>query len=328
MQLIVCIFQFILVSISILKSMIIMQVSNLLVRCQSTVTMADHGSTQIKQKAKTLSEMPSPPAWPIIRQIPLVMKKENKILTDKTFERMTEDHGEIYRRMCVPGQGTMVVLFRPENDMFQFIKNTSMKDRYPNTGLLTNTEDWYNVRRMVQHDMLRPKTALSHVSEIEEIAMELKYKNNKLKDKDGTLDMTELVQEYALEAVGSVFLGTRLGTMKEGSYGKLLIGYQAKTLKIAISLFFLPTSIAPYRFVKYQGLAFDICKKHVDEAIAKVKKTDETVIARFVRKCGNDSTITMLVGVDALQAGRTGWTRSRIGTRTWTLTWFGTSSVI
>ena len=82
--------------------------SNLLVRCQSTVTMADHGSTN----TKPLYEMPSPPAWPVIGHLPLLMKEKDKL--DKMFERLREQYGDIYR-VYAPGQGDMVVLFRPED---------------------------------------------------------------------------------------------------------------------------------------------------------------------------------------------------------------------
>ena len=85
------------------------QVANVLFRCESTVTMADQGSTQIKQETRPLSEMPSPPAWPIIGHLPLMIKKENKDRMDKMFERLREEYGDIYR-IYSPGMGTSVVI--------------------------------------------------------------------------------------------------------------------------------------------------------------------------------------------------------------------------
>eukprot|EP00092_Neocalanus_flemingeri_P074965 GFUD01092793.1.p1 GENE.GFUD01092793.1~~GFUD01092793.1.p1 ORF type:complete len:516 (-),score=135.05 GFUD01092793.1:110-1531(-) len=284
--------------------------------------MVDHGSTQIKQKAKPISEMPSPPAWPILGNLPLVMK--NKLRMDKMFERLRKEHGDIYR-VYVPGQGTMVILFRPEDiktlysndgkipkipgfDMWEFIRKTSLKDRYTTTGLINNSQDWYEVRHKVQQDMMRPKSALYYLSEMEDIAIELAEKIEDVKDKDGILDPTALVLEYALEAVGCVFMGARLGALKGAGDGKRLIENQTKSMAIALDLFFIPTSIAPYiptykKFIEYQGEAFDICKKHVDEAIAKLKDDDDTVIAKLVRKCGKDSAIPLIMGIDALQVG-------------------------
>eukprot|EP00092_Neocalanus_flemingeri_P107293 GFUD01137705.1.p1 GENE.GFUD01137705.1~~GFUD01137705.1.p1 ORF type:complete len:508 (-),score=128.83 GFUD01137705.1:562-2085(-) len=300
------------------------QATNIVLRCQSTVAMVDHGSTQTKQKAKPLSEMPSPPGWPIVGHLPLMMKIENKEKMDKMFDRLRGDHGDIYR-IYMPGQGNMVIIFRPEDvkamyagdgkspklpgfDMFSFIRKTTMKDRYTTAGLINNTEDWYEVRHKVQQDMMRPKSALYYLSEMEEIAIELADKIQEVKGNDGMLDPYALVQEYALEAVGCVFMGARLGALKGVGDGKQLIEILTKSMALTMDLIFLPKLLAPFlpsykKFVKYQEEAFDICKKHVDEAIAKVKDTDDTVIAKLVRKCGKDSAIPLIMGIDALQVG-------------------------
>eukprot|EP00092_Neocalanus_flemingeri_P104678 GFUD01134110.1.p1 GENE.GFUD01134110.1~~GFUD01134110.1.p1 ORF type:complete len:474 (-),score=122.38 GFUD01134110.1:111-1532(-) len=284
--------------------------------------MVDHSSIQIKQKAKPISEMPSPPAWPIIGNLPLMMK--NSLTMDKMFERLRKEHGDIYR-VYVPGQGTMVILFRPEDiktlysndgkipkipgfEMFEFIRKSSMKERYTTTGLINNSQDWYEVRHKVQQDMMRPKSALYYLSEMEEIAIELADKIQEVKGNDGMLDPYALVQEYALEAVGCVFMGARLGALKGAGDGKQLIEILTKSMALTMDLIFLPKLLAPFlpsykKFVKYQEEAFDICKKHVDEAIAKVKDTDDTVIAKLVRKCGKDSAIPLIMGIDALQVG-------------------------
>ena len=100
----------------------------------------------------------------------------------------------------------------------------------------------------------------------------------------------------------------RLGSLKGTGDGKRLIENQCKTNELTMTLLFTPTFIAPYlpiskKFIEYQGESFDICKKNVDEAIAKVKDSDDSVIAKIVRKCGKDSSIPKIMGNDALQAG-------------------------
>ena len=42
-----------------------------------------------------------------------------------------------------------------------------MKSRYKSKGLITNSEDWYSVRSKVQQDMMRPKSALYYITELE-----------------------------------------------------------------------------------------------------------------------------------------------------------------
>jgi len=291
-------------------------------RYQSTLSVAQDNATQIHETAKPFSEMPSPPAWPVIGHLPLVMKEKNNM--DKMFERLRESHGDIFK-VYVPGQGNMVVIFRPEDiktlysndghipnipgfDMLEFVRKTSLKSRYETTGLINNSEDWYDVRSKVQQDMMRPKSALYYIDEMENIAKELADKIQNIKDEDGMLEPSEVLHEYALEAVGCVFMGTRLGALKEVGDGKQLIENQKKTMALWMTLFLTPTWIAPYlpiykKCIGYMAEAFDICKRHVDIAIAKVKDDDETVIAKLVRRCGKDSPIPVIMGIDALQVG-------------------------
>ena len=307
-----------------LKVKKLIQVTNLVRRSQSTVTLLNNDLTQNNQNTKSLAEMPSPPAWPIVGHLPIMIKKENQLRMDKLFERLREEYGDIYK-MSLPGQGPLVVVFRPEDiktlytsdgktphmasfDMFEFIRKTTMKDRYTTAGLINNGEDWYEVRRQVQQDMMRPKSAFHYISDLEDIAIELTEKAHKKISKDEILDPYPLMQEYALEAVGCIFMGTRLGAIKGVGDGKRIIEILTKMFECLNTLFLFPTSIAPYlpvykRFVKYNSETFDICKKYVDEAIAKVEDTDDTVIAKLVRKCGKDSPIPLIMGIDALQAG-------------------------
>ena len=123
--------------------------------------------------------------------------------------------------------------------------------------------------------MMRPKSALYYIDEMEEIAVELTDKVNKVKDKNGMLEPSSVLQEFALEAVGCVFMGTRLGALKGVGDGKRIIENQARSFELLMTLFFTPTWLAPFlpiykKFIGYSSEAFDICKKHVDAAIAKV----------------------------------------------------------
>merc|ERR1719431_806968 len=161
---------------------------------------------------------------------------------------------------------------------------------------------------MVQQDMMRPKSALYYTSDLEQIATELTEKIVEMKDKDDMLDPYQHLQEYALEAVGCIFMGTKLGAIQGKDDGKKLIEIQTKLLDLMNTLFLYPTFIAPYvpvckTFVKYNAESFDICKKYVDAAITRVDDADDTVIAKLVRRCGKESPIPLIMGIDALQVG-------------------------
>jgi len=255
------------------------------------------------------------------------MKKETQERMHLAFNDMRKECGDIFR-LNIPGEKHgLVICFDAEDvktlyandgrvpqipgfDMFEFIRKNAMKDRYISAGLINNTEDWYTVRHQVQQDMMRPKSALYYIDEMEDIANELtnKIAESKGKDGKGIRDIHPLVQEYALEAVGCVFLNARLGALKGEGDGARLIELAGHAMEISLKLFFLPMWSFKYlpmfnKFTALQGEAFDICKKHVDAAIARVKDTDENVVAKLVRACGNKSPIPMIMGADALQVG-------------------------
>jgi len=252
-------------------------------------------------------------------------KKETQQRMHLAFNDMRKECGDTFR-LNIPGEKHgLVILFDAEDvktlysndgrvpqipgfDMFEFIRKNAMKDRYINAGLINNAEDWYTVRHQVQQDMMRPKSALYYIDEMEDIAVELVEKIASLKGEDGKgiEDIHPFIQEYALEAVGCIFLNARLGALKGEGDGGRLIEISEETLPMALKLFFLPHWTFKYlpifkKFTTLQGEAFDICKKHVVAAIARVQDSDENVIAKLVRACGRESPIPMIMGADALQ---------------------------
>ena len=156
---------------------------------------------------------------------------------------------------------------------------------------------------------MRPKSALYYIPELEEIAVELTVKIEQLiSSTDGILEPQRVLQEYALEAVGCVFLGTRLGAMAGLVDGQRIIEISDQFTSSALKLLFMPQWILPYlpdfkKFISIQEEMFDICKKHIDRAIANMKDTDDSLLAKLVRKCGKDSQIPFIMGLDSLQAG-------------------------
>merc|ERR1719186_1561382 len=155
---------------------------------------------------------------------------------------------------------------------------------------------------------MRPKSALYYIPEMEEIAGELVKKINMVKDKVDLLDPSEVLHEYAAEAVGSVFMGARLGALQGMEDGRRLIKNQEQAMLEYMKIFLFPPYLAPYhpaywKFVALCDVNFDICKKYVDQAIARGTHTDESVMAKLVRKCGKDSPIPLIMVIDALQVG-------------------------
>merc|ERR1712080_339814 len=125
-------------------------------------------------------------------------------------------------------------------------------------------------------------------TEMEEIAGELVRKIEGLVcNTDGVLDPQRVLQEFALEAVGCVFMGTRLGAMTGQGDGQRLIELTEQSFQLAGKLIPLPQGILPYlpafkKWVEIQEECFDICKKHVESAIGNIKETDESLLAKLV----------------------------------------------
>ena len=183
-----------------------------------------------------------------------------------------------------------------------------MRSRFTSKGLITNSEEWYDVRSQVQQDMMRPKSALYYISDLEKIALDVTEVIEKESDQTGTLDVVKICQKYALEAVANIFLGSRLGTLSGKGDGQRLIEISDVIGSTSQKLIFLPLWLLPYlpeykKWITYLEEAFDICEKHVTNAKANSTEESETIIAKLGRRCGSDSVIPTVMAIDALMAG-------------------------
>jgi len=290
-------------------------------RCQATSAAAPLDNPQ------PFSAIPlAPGAVPLLGHMPFMAKKETQERLHEAFDNLRKKAGDVYR-LSIPGEPGFVAIFQPEHvktlysvdgripnlpgfDPFEYIRKNAMKDRYMITGLINNSEDWYTVRHQVQQDMMRPKSALYYIDDLDDIAGDLADRISTEKSlNDGSVeDMYPILQAFALEAVGSIFLGSRLGAIKGEGDGQRLIEIAEEGLPIVQQLMFIPPKLFRFlpmfkKFVKIQGEAFDICKRHLDETMRKTKDSDETVIAKLMRACGPDSAVPLIMGIDALQVG-------------------------
>ena len=156
--------------------------------------------------------------------------------------------------------------------------------------------------------MMRPKSALYYIEDLEKIALDVTEVIEKESDPSGTMDVVKLCQKYSLEAVAYIFLGSRLGTLSGDGDGQRLIEIADAIGPTTQKLLFLPLFSLKYlpeykRWIKYLEESFDICEKHVKNAIATSTDDSETIIAKLYRSCGKDSIIPTVMGIDALNAG-------------------------
>ena len=122
----------------------------------------------------------------------------------------------------------------------------TLKHKYPSMGLINNKEDWYEVRTLIQQDMMRPKSALYYTREMEEIASDVVGVIEEMKDDENCFEINRMCQEFALEAVAYVFLGNRLNTLNNGADGKRMIDLVSQNGDFAQKMMFLPTRLFKY----------------------------------------------------------------------------------
>ena len=74
---------------------------------------------------------------------------------------------------------------------------------------------WYEVRSLVQQDMMRPQSAMFYIPSIEQISGDMVSLLHSARGEDDTVEnVVDLVFRWALESISSVFLDTRLGCLE------------------------------------------------------------------------------------------------------------------
>ena len=69
---------------------------------------------------------------------------------------------------------------------------------------------WYEVRSLVQQDMMRPQSAMFYIPGIEQISGDMVSLLHTARGEDDTVEnVVDLVFRWALESISSVFLDTR-----------------------------------------------------------------------------------------------------------------------
>ena len=145
-----------------------------------------------------------------------------------------ERFGNIFK-MRVPGIGYIVSTMNPNDvqkflakdgkypiepgfDMFKDYRNIKRKEWFSETaGLLGHHgEKWLEFRSKVQQDMMRPKSAMFYITPLEDISSELcNLVASKVDDKMEIDDISKYIHRWSLEAIGSIFLDTRLGCLND-----------------------------------------------------------------------------------------------------------------
>jgi len=124
-------------------------------------------------------------------------------------------------------------------------------------------------------------------------------------------NFNELMMEFALESVGLMFIGTRLGVLQGSHDGKVMIEHAHKIFDILLPLTVTPPAIVEYTpmfkdFSKSVAIMYEIGDRNIKAAKAKHEVDGSltgTILGRLIDRCGPDSPIPTVMASDALGAG-------------------------
>ena len=219
-------------------------------RMSSTLSQVD------PDQISPFSAIPGPPSLPLLGHLHLLSSKETSLSMDKFQTSLMEQFGDIVR-IQVPGKN-MVFLYNPDHfhvlsrnepripitsiyDIFDYIRNHKVGNRYSHSnGLVSNLEDWYEIRKAVQKIMMRPNSAMHYVPEVEEIVLELIDKVEAEKDSQAKYELNNELKKFATDAISLMFIGKKLGALQDSEDGKFIIESIEKTLLEWGDILFMP----------------------------------------------------------------------------------------
>ena len=277
--------------------------------------------------AKPWSEMPQPPRIPFLGSIQF-MNKQSLESFHMVHSDLKKKYGDIYKINILGKEfvyihnpvdvetlhrndGTMPN--QPLLDGFIEMRKTDLAKCFPETtGLMAHNDEWFQFRKAVQQDMMRPKTAFFYIQDIEDIALELNDIIASNLDSDGMTSIGHLSQKFALESIGVIFIGKRLGVLQGSEERKLIIDMARVIFETALPIVLMPFALARQMKFYREGVAawsslIEVLSANIQEVIDKMdieNESDDSVLSKLVRKHGKSSQIPLVMSVDALFAGK------------------------
>ena len=269
-----------------------------------------------------------------------VMSPVQKTILDQVIKSHHDTAGSIFK-VCIPGQTDRVFINQPELlrtlmskdgkmpvesgfDPLVYYRNVIRKDLFTDTAGLVGShgEPWYQFRSKVQQDMMRPKSAMFYINDIEEISQQLVDLMTANADRNGEVDdILKHIHSWSLESIAAIFLDTRLGcldpNLPEDSEARRFIravnmftGPDFNDLNIGLPIWKYIATPGFKRWDRANTIIFQITKKYVDAAVEKFQQQqgekeegELSVLERMIARCGVGSQIPLVMAQDALTAG-------------------------
>ena len=167
--------------------------------------------------------------------------------------------------------------------------------------------------------MMRPKSAMYYVNDVENIVKDLLKVVEGTKDSNDSLDVYPLLRLWALETISWIFLAKRFNCFSTDSTRmtpevKAFLEASKRTGKGVFRLLnmiklwrYLPNLIPSYRmFEEANETLFKITSVKVYAAMEKLdlaNESEQSILAKFARRNGKDSPLNNIMAQDSMFAG-------------------------
>lgn len=284
-------------------------------------------TTTATSNLKTLNDMPGLQRLPLIgvlhHFIPVIGKIGFKRSTFELLQTLESHFGDIIRLDILP-RSTVVVMFNPDHydkvfrsedhipsrpgfQTMTYYRTVMRKSTYDGVYGLTTAEgpQWREFRSKVNPALLMPKLVKLYTPTISEVSDDMIGRLKKFKDdhdyinKNFHLEMTK----FALESIGVVGLGTRIGCLEddlpEHHPARQLIKAALDILNLSFKLEFYPIAFWKLfstpnfnKIVKAFDSQWDISEKFIKEAKKNIGERKNVILEE------NKSVIERLLEVD------------------------------
>lgn len=183
----------------------------------------------ISKTVKSFSSIPGPKGFPIVGNLLNYTKFGDysiDTLSD-AYVNYRRRYGDVFREDL--GNVSFVHVTNP----FEMVKIMQSESKYPRRsllpilealnkfenfelGLMGNGQEWWKFRQPIQKTMVHPLAASAYLKTQIRVADDFTmYIEDKLKDDDVLPDTLDDITNYAMEAIGTVAFGMRLGALNQ-----------------------------------------------------------------------------------------------------------------
>ena len=181
---------------------------------------------------KTMADLPGPNGYPLVGTAPEYFRGKNKGQMHKVQRRFHEMYGPIFKEKLGPVTNVSIADPHLVEEVVRSEGKFPNRPPYPSwtmykkmrkqtNGLMTvvNGDEWSKYRSAICKHMLRPKTVLNYVDNMNEVITDfvkrLEYSRDKHSKDNAIPDLQNEFSKWAIESISAVLLESRLGCLEK-----------------------------------------------------------------------------------------------------------------